>query len=222
MPVPDRSNDLTIRYSGPSMSPTFFTNDVLTYTPVPYEMLRPGDIVLFSSLDCTGEKVIIHRVITIRKDGIVTQGDNNFSPDREPLTPDNLIGVVISAKRAGNAIPVQSGTLGHLHHNYLLFRKKALRCCLPVLLKFEDRLKGKYPLRFITPGLMPGKIIGIRTREGIDLQLYIGRFLAGWMPHDHSKWYIRPYFRLFIDPNTLPGGPGEVFPPQETGREEKP
>jgi signal peptidase I len=211
---------LTIRYSGPSMSPTFFTNDVLTYVQVPYTFLRPGDIVLFSSRDYPGEKVIIHRVKGVRTEGIVTQGDNNDLPDREIMTPENFIGMVISAKRAGNGIPVQSGTRGHLQHHYLQYRKRIILLCLPILIKLELLLKGKYPLSFLVPGLISGKVIGIRTSEGIDLQFYLGRFLAAWMPHDRSQWYIRPYFRLFIDPCYLPHGPEEVFPAGETIRRE--
>lgn len=222
MPVSGDTNRATIRYSGPSMSPTFFTNDVLTYTTVPFGTLTPGDIVLFTSGDPCGGKIIIHRVREIRKEGIVTQGDNNLNPDRELLTPENLVGVVLSATRAGNEIPVQSGMRGLIHHHYMLCRKKAFQCCLPLFTMFGEKLQGKHPLRFVSPGIMPGRIVGIRTSDGIDLQVYFGKFLAGWLPHDRPQWYIRPYFRLFIDPRSLPGKPEEVFPTLERSPGEEP
>jgi hypothetical protein len=206
------ASGLTIRYSGPSMNPTFFTHDILTYLPGSLASLRRGDVILFrSSDDYSGEKIVIHRIIAIRKEGIVTRGDNSDRADPLLVTPGNLVGIVVSAKRTGKDIPVRSGSSGNLHHHYLFIRRRLVRGIWPVLTKLGVRLDGRYSPGCLMKGLTRGKIIGIRTCEGIDLQLYIAGFLAGWLSHDDPKWHIRPFFRPFVDPQLLPAGPGEVF-----------
>ena len=57
---------------------------------IPYEDIELGDVVVYSR-HSDGTR-IIHRVIEIRENALVTKGDANRSDDGPSVTPDNLYG----------------------------------------------------------------------------------------------------------------------------------
>ena len=63
-----------------SMVPTFYEGDMLIVVGVDTGNLKVGDVVVFESN--VKNHPIIHRIVEIRDDGIVTKGDNNPSIDR--------------------------------------------------------------------------------------------------------------------------------------------
>jgi len=68
--------------------PTWSLSFVSTRTK--YEDLKVGDIVVYNR-ESDGKR-IIHRVIEITEEGIVTKGDHNKIDDGVSVTPDNLYG----------------------------------------------------------------------------------------------------------------------------------
>lgn len=60
---------------------------VSTYTG--YDSIRAGDIISFRVSD---EMLVTHRVIRVTDEGFITQGDENDTPDPDPVTRENYIG----------------------------------------------------------------------------------------------------------------------------------
>jgi hypothetical protein len=90
-------------------------------TEVAFEALQCGDVVAFRFKG----KSIAHRVVGRAGDGLITQGDANFRRDVGVLTPDRLIGKVMTRERAGIRVPVSGGIGGRC-------RGVFLRAFLPV------------------------------------------------------------------------------------------
>ncbi len=85
----------TLVLSG-SMRPEIEVGDVLISTDVEADAIKVGDIIQFINKD---EVIIMHRVVgfveTDGPDYFITKGDDNDSPDIEPVNPDNVLGKVV-------------------------------------------------------------------------------------------------------------------------------
>ena len=56
---------------------------------------KKGDIILFKS---NVEHYVLHRILKIKKDKIITAGDYNYFKD-QPITRDQILGLLISIKK---------------------------------------------------------------------------------------------------------------------------
>jgi len=97
--------------SGYSMFPFLRKGDILTIEPVPMEMIKLGDIVVFER----GEKWIAHRVIKIRnsKEGFefLLRGDTNLRFD-SVVNSENYAGAVRIFKRKNLVKQMNAGQQG--------------------------------------------------------------------------------------------------------------
>jgi polysaccharide export outer membrane protein len=85
--------------SGKSMYPTIRDGELITVQPVTISEVKNGDIVLYRN-----EKgVIAHRVVHVNKPNLLLRGDSSNTLDA-PVMPDQILGKVISTKRAGRKI----------------------------------------------------------------------------------------------------------------------
>jgi signal peptidase len=81
-----------------SMEPTIRTGDVIAVRPVQRgEIAKEGDVITFMAKD-DGSMLITHRVLGIvqvngETVAYVTKGDNNQSPDANPVPVDRVIGL---------------------------------------------------------------------------------------------------------------------------------
>ena len=108
-------------YRGRSMLGTFHPGDQLTITPVTLASLRPGDVVIFRSMvHSQNQHEVVHRVVSVTPQGLITQGDNNHRIDRLPLTQEQLLGRVTQSIRDGRVYPVRGGLWGLVHIRSLL------------------------------------------------------------------------------------------------------
>lgn len=71
-----------------SMEPTLNVNDLVIVKKI--DNINVGDIVVYQS----GDDLILHRVITLYGDTVVTKGDANNTAD-EPFSRDQIKGVVL-------------------------------------------------------------------------------------------------------------------------------
>ena len=71
-----------------SMNPSINEGDLLIISKCSIETVKPFDIVEFEVRNYS----IVHRVIRIENNRLVTKGDNNLSIDKERVTSDNLTG----------------------------------------------------------------------------------------------------------------------------------
>ncbi|MGQ9688683.1 MAG: signal peptidase I [Desulfobaccales bacterium] len=92
-----------IFYLGPSMNPLLKRGDTLLVTPVTLEQLQPGEVIVFSN---QGRGQIVHRVVAIKADGVITKGDNNPTVDERLIAPPEILGRVTAIERQGRLLPV--------------------------------------------------------------------------------------------------------------------
>ena len=56
---------------------------------------KKGDIILFKS---NADHYVLHRILKIKKDKIVTAGDYNYFKD-QPITPNQVLGKLVTIKK---------------------------------------------------------------------------------------------------------------------------
>ncbi|MBQ9978602.1 MAG: signal peptidase I [Clostridia bacterium] len=78
---------LTVVLSG-SMEPALSVGDMLVVAP--QESYEVEDVVVFQ----TGRSAVVHRIISITKEGVITRGDANNTDD-EPIALESIKGKVI-------------------------------------------------------------------------------------------------------------------------------
>ena len=65
-------------YRGESMKGSFRIGDRLYIEPVLINKLKRGDVIIFQDISQNGDgKELVHRIVSIYKDDLVTRGDNN-------------------------------------------------------------------------------------------------------------------------------------------------
>jgi signal peptidase len=87
-----------------SMEPTLKVGDLVVAQGVPFSSIHVGQVIIYGRPDplhaCNGE-TIVHRVVAITSQGLITQGDNrvtNPSPDSwSPIPATCVKGVVVLA-----------------------------------------------------------------------------------------------------------------------------
>jgi signal peptidase I len=96
-------------YPTGSMMPTLDIGDLVVAHTVPFDTIQVGDVIIYSPPIATGgclDLDIVHRVVNITSEGLITQGDNRASnsnpvPDEPlewpPVTPECVKGMVVVA-----------------------------------------------------------------------------------------------------------------------------
>jgi len=115
-------------YNGISMVPLFKPGDMLCVKPSPFFDIHKGDIIVFSLISEANEhSSIVHRVISLSHNGLITKGDNNAKPDIPMVNMDNLSGLVTFFERQGQLFPVRGGALGMFHARVIDIQNFILR-----------------------------------------------------------------------------------------------
>lgn len=80
--------------AGRSMQPLYAPGTILVLQKFPFELLERGQTVLYRN---HVRKIVAHVLVAPARDGWRAAGLNNPQHDAEPVSPDNLVGVVIAA-----------------------------------------------------------------------------------------------------------------------------
>ncbi|MCU0293707.1 MAG: hypothetical protein MUF10_17280 [Thermoanaerobaculaceae bacterium] len=95
------------------MRGTFVAGDGLVISAVGVAVVRCGDVVVFVARNGVAEtRDVVHRVVRVCAEGLITRGDSNHFEDPVPVTAENLVGVVTQARRGRRLIPVSRGWRG--------------------------------------------------------------------------------------------------------------
>lgn len=80
-----------------SMEPEIMQYGIVLLKDCEYEDVQVGDVVAYSTMDAeTDEEIhIVHEVIDITEEGLVTKGTNNNTPDPYPVTKDMVYAEVV-------------------------------------------------------------------------------------------------------------------------------
>jgi signal peptidase len=192
----------TITYTGGSMKPIFRDGDALTVEPYVGKKRRVGDIVVF--MDPENNQKIIHRIVSIRQEGIRTQGDHSTQLDPWILEPGEIIGKVVSARRGNSKVRVITGLAGHIQA--LAFRTwvKMDDLASPLLHSSYRWLSRKGLVRRLMGGNSRIRILSLQKPEGVEYQLLFKNHPIGRRRPGSLTWEIKRPYRLLIDESTLP------------------
>jgi signal peptidase I len=128
-----RRNSKFFIYNGESMKPLFKPGDILVVRDLISDKVRYGDVVIIrrENRPMGLAENVVHRVIGVGPEYLITKGDNNPNPDTQLVTTENLVGLVIEFERNGHIYKVKGGMLGlfyarivHLNNLGLLFLKR--------------------------------------------------------------------------------------------------
>ncbi len=86
---------------GESMAPIYGENTTLVITPIEFDKLEADMVVAYRGKD--GRR-IVHRLAYRQGDRWFARGDNNSELDPEPVTRDNLLGVVYAVFTSAPAV----------------------------------------------------------------------------------------------------------------------
>lgn len=191
------SNELVRYYRGDSMSGSFKPGDCLFYAEIDLKELAPGQVVIFRLHDPDDkDKEVVHRVISLTPNGLITRGDHNHHIDPDLLTADNLVGLVTHFERNGITRQVGGGFCGLQHARCCHTRLKLWRCIKNLGRRPYTWLRNSALIKH----LWRPSIIKVRVKsEDGPLVKYVfrGRTVAQWWP-ELKRWECDHPFDLVI------------------------
>ena len=205
---PEQTNIRPTNYVGPSMMPTLRPGDQLQFDVDDQQQIRRGDVIVF--VPPGGDSKIVHRVISVNSGGIRTRGDNCGHEDDWVLSPEHILGRVVSLQRGNRRLRIFGGLLGHSFAVAIRTTKSITSNLTSLLRPFYQRLARAGVFRRWLPSWMRPRVISFSREAGTELQLVMGRRVIGKWLEGKSGWNIRRPFRLFVDEAALPENKAEV------------
>lgn len=180
-------------HTGKGMEPALQDADLLNLIPYSEKCPMKGDIIYYSSR--VKEKNVISRIIKVKKNSILTCGDNETSSELIPS--DKIIGLVNGVWRDGKYRSVPFGWKGSL---------KKYRSCIsgPIILPLGISTTISKIFCHFVPKRISLKIIFFTSILGKGIKVYLGTSFAGEFNINNLCWNIFFPYCLFIDTNSLP------------------
>jgi len=190
----------SVIYTGPSMNPTLRQGDIVEIISAEKTVIIPGDIIYFLNQKNTR---VIHRVIKHTENGYITKGDNNKEVDSTCVTPDQIIGKVISVHRKEAQYTVHGGMLGRATAVLFSLRKKALMLIgLFVRDAYYFLIDTGFIQRYIPSYLKPKHVLFQTKADTYHQKLILFQKEIGRYDTCSGTWKILPPFGLLI-PNEI-------------------
>ncbi|NMW18709.1 MAG: hypothetical protein HKK66_06765 [Chlorobiaceae bacterium] len=164
-------------------------------------VVRVGDVVVFQK---HGKLHIAHRVVSVDSRGIVTRGDNVHTHDARILQQEKIIGKVVSVQRASRQRVIRGGKQGIIYARILWTVKHFSNIVVRLLSPAYQTLSSFGVFRRILPVSVKPRVVFFKIKDGVEMQLLLGRLVIGRRMPGCDKWQLRPPFRLFIDESALP------------------
>ena len=188
-----------VAFSGNSMYPTIKEPDYLEILAYGNTLPRRGDVVYFRS---PGRGLmVVHRVMAVRPDGLVTRGDNNPQNDPGIIPPGAVEGRVIAVCCADKKRGVRGGAAGMMDffNARVLYRARWLAAGIYRLFSGSYPLTGS--LRFFAPRRARFKFVFFGHMPVGHLKIFINGRCVGH--YQRGVWHIAYPWRLWIDPVKL-------------------
>jgi signal peptidase I len=193
----ENSTPFEVVLSGTSMYPTLKEPGFLEVRPYNSAKPRRGDVICFRTPG--SGKMVIHRVMAVRPEGLITRGDNIPHNDPDVIPLFSVVGKVDAIRKGRDgALRVRGGAAGMLDYAYAqLFRRTRMlagRMCRLIL-------SPNFPLgclRFFAPRSTRFKYvyfgsIPLGRFKILSSNTCIGHYLRG-------NWHIAYPWRFWIDP----------------------
>lgn len=197
----------SLNYMGSSMKETLQPGDELSFFPIAGGEIRPGDVIVFRAPD--SGNIVVHRVAAIEGRGIITRGDHNDRNDSWVLQPKDLIGRVVAVKRRGKTRALYGGRRGQAFAVWEHEKKRVIEWTFRVLHPIYHLLVGWGIIQRWLSHLFQVKIHYFQRRNGVEMQLILGRWLIGRRLPGKEQWQINRPFKLLVDLGSLPAPPRE-------------
>ncbi len=192
-------------YTGPSMKPLLRPEDgLLVDRSFSFESLCRGDVICHRAPNKPIH--IIHRIVAVTSQGLITRGDNNPTNDpyfvTKELDPIRLTHV----RRGKRTIRIRGGGMGLLMQRKNIMRSFFLRYVVSRLINFLDRtlvpwVRQGFLCRFhpLNPGL---SIRRFKNGEKELKLLFYGKRKIGHLK-TNGKWHVSFPWRYFVDRQKL-------------------
>ena len=187
------------------MAGTFRPGDYLIIAPATLESVEVGDVIVFDGVDAAGEPdVIVHRVVSVLPEGLVTRGDNNSRLDPTPVTMDNLLGRVTHFERGDKRRRVRRGRWGllwvRLHRGWRWAVWQSRLAAASLGRRPYGWLRGSRLVRWLwRPTITRIYLAG----DGDPVVKYVcgGRTVARWWPEADRFQCRKPYDLIISRPD---------------------
>ena len=182
-------------YTGSSMRGSLRMADIVHTDDALFHSIHPGDVIVYKNPSSHKQK-IIHRVQSISPDGLITQGDNCYTPDSIPITEQEFIGRVTFVERQRKLKRITGNHAG-------LLRAKTLRTAkyLRAFLSPVSHPLYTYTGKGVTALLRwHPKIhrIQINTPSGRSIKyIHHEKTVARWDPNT-GEWHCKKPFDLIL------------------------
>ncbi len=184
------------------MLPTLGDAEVIEVLPYGEAPVRPGDVVYFRVPG--KDHWVVHRVIRLRPEGIITRGDNNPTDDISRLQKSDIIGRVIAARRKRGRQGIWNGRRGLLLSRWLRGRAAARRSLAGVLRPAYHWLARRKFWPSLLPAAWRPRLVTFQSGPRRTAQLMMGRHRVGFYSPELGRWRIKVPFRLFVTEASLP------------------
>jgi hypothetical protein len=189
---------------GPSMHPTLKPGDgIELYTYRAPEEIKVGDVISYPHPKGTTD--VVHRIVAIKADGVITRGDNNNKTDPYTVPFDQITGKVITAKRRARRIAIRGGKIGFCVHKLMLFRKY-LQPWGVLPFHLLSNLLAASGLFNVFHSALDLKIVLIEKNHQRQRILVSGHKAIGKKPAGSGEWQIRFPYKLFVNKRRLEKG----------------
>ena len=189
----EQKDNIFFIYNGASMMPLFKPGDLLCARRPAWGEVHIGDIVIvYRGGKANFFEHFVHRVVSVKRDYLITQGDGNLTPDLKRVTSNILVGLVISYNRQGQTYSVSGGYLGLFYarlilaRNYLWWFLKRLGWRIYRLLR-----QSGWVNRIWQPAI---RRVRVMTKQGPLIKYCHGsRTVAYWWPEVKKFTVVKPF-----------------------------
>lgn len=189
----------TIVYVGKSMYPLLRDLDILYFTPYDGQRLKVGDVIIFKPAGSSGDASTTHRIISLNENGVITIGDNNRAADSGVVSPRDILGFVVYAKRKDRLVRVHSGFQGRLLFITIRLLLALRNFGVNLLVWPYHVLSGSGIFRPFVPSSMKPRVVSFKRNDVIERRLLMGNRVVGRRNPRNNKWTIYPPYKLFIN-----------------------
>ncbi|MFH1727233.1 MAG: signal peptidase I [Pseudomonadota bacterium] len=194
------SKDIVCR--GPSMKPTISMCDKLAIDEYKDKAeIEIGDIIYYPRPD--GEINIVHRIIEIKEDGVITRGDNNNKIDPYLIKFKDIQGKVIGLKRKNKIIKLTNGKRGFYIHRFHIIKKSGLNFIFHYPRKLTHYLAENGLFHFLSTKFKT-KVLQVNGNKDKKLILVYKGKEIGFYSAAMKKWVLLFPYKIFIATNKLP------------------
>lgn len=187
---------------GPSMYPTLRSIDnIITEKYKKRNEIRIGDVIVYPHPDKTFD--VVHRIVEIKDDGVITRGDNNNKIDPYVVKFEDIKGKIIAITRGKKSIAIAGGGPGYIIHRIMLIRKYTVFCFKFPISKLSAIITDSGIFNFLDP-LFKVKIVYVRGKNGGSKEILKFRNRAiGKRCEQNNEWFIKFPYKFFIKKERL-------------------